>query len=121
MKFFIEYCNHPPFEIKSEEQWARDVSTWIQAMRHPSYLKVGGRAVFKVHAGWPFVEQSGGMESATQRLEDFRKAARQAGVGELLIGGGVGSAEPIPAGTLGPGALSVHLLLHGCAAAAAKA
>ena len=38
--------------------------------------------------------------SAKRFLEELRSAARAAGLGELLIGGGAGGAEPDPARSL---------------------
>ena len=49
MRFFIEYCNSPDFSASGEEEWAACVATWVNAMKHPSYLRVDGRLVFKVH------------------------------------------------------------------------
>lgn len=58
-------------------------------MRHPSYLQVGGRRVFKIHGSGAFLEQCGGDTARAQRfLEELRAAARAAGLGELLIGSG---------------------------------
>lgn len=99
LKFMIEYCNHPPFGIKSEARWSECVQTWIAAMKHSSYLRVGGRCVFKVHGGHYFLlENDRDMARSRARLDALRQAARDAGVGELVIGVGVGDAEPIPAG-----------------------
>ncbi|MBN1489444.1 MAG: hypothetical protein JXA69_05950, partial [Phycisphaerae bacterium] len=90
MQFAIEYCNHPPFTVTDEAHWARCVEVWIEAMRHPSYLRVGGRAVFKVHGARYFLQQAGdNVDGARARLDTLRQAARDAGLGELLIGGGV--------------------------------
>ena len=99
LKFMIEYVNHPPFGVTSDAQWQRCVDTWIQAIRHPSYLRVGGKPVLKVHGGSLFLKQAGGNPGQSKtRLDSLRQAARQAGLGELLIGCGVGSGEAIPAG-----------------------
>jgi hypothetical protein len=96
MKFIIEYCNHAPFGVTEEAQWGRCVRTWIETMRHPSYLRVGGRPVFKIHAATHFFRQCA--EDASRchaRLDGLRRAVRQAGQGELLLGAGVGSGESI--------------------------
>jgi hypothetical protein len=99
MKFFIEYCNHPPFGVTEEEAWQRCVRTWLAAMRHPSYLRAGGLPVFKVHGVSHFLRQHGGdIEAGRERLDAFRRAARTAGIGEILIGAGVGPGESIRAG-----------------------
>jgi hypothetical protein len=76
--------------------WDRCVATWLKAFRHQSYLRVGGRLVFKVHGGHFFLQQNGGdLAHARARLEALRQAVRQAGLGEMLIGGGVGAGERI--------------------------
>ncbi len=96
LRFIIEFCNHPPFEAATDADWDRCIQTWLKALRHPSYLRVGGKLVFKVHGGDFFLQQNGGDPSrARARLDELRQAARQAGLGEMLIGGGVGAAERI--------------------------
>jgi hypothetical protein len=96
LRFIIEFCNHPPFAAATDEDWNHCVQIWLKALRHPSYLRVGGRLVFKVHGGDYFLQQNGGDAGrARARLEALRQAARQAGLGEMLIGGGVGAAERI--------------------------
>jgi hypothetical protein len=96
LSFMIEFCNHPPFDVATDADWDRCVQTWLKAMRHPSYLRVGGRLVFKVHGGHFFLQQNGGdLAHARARLEALRQAVRQAGLGEMLIGGGVGAGERI--------------------------
>lgn len=98
MKFMIEFCNHPPYEVTTEEDWKECVNTWTRAMIHPSYLRVKGRPVFKVHGARYFIAQNGSdMEQCRARLEFLRAAAREQGLGELLIGGGVGAGEAIDA------------------------
>ena len=55
--------------------------------------------MLKVHGGSLFLKQAGGNPARSKtRLDSLRQAARQAGLGELLIGCGVGSGEAIPAG-----------------------
>jgi len=96
LRFMIEFCNHPPFEAATDEDWARCVATWLKALEHPSYLRVGGRLVFKVHGGDYFLRQNGGDPArARQRLASLRAAARRAGLGEMLIGGGVSARQSI--------------------------
>jgi hypothetical protein len=96
LRFMIEFCNHPPFEVPTDADWDRCIQTWLKALRHPSYLRVGGRLVFKVHGGDYFLQQNGGDTArARARLDSLRQAVRQAGLGEMLIGGGVGAGERI--------------------------
>lgn len=96
MRFIIEFVNHPPFEVPTDADWDHCIQTWLKALRHPSYLRVGGRLVFKVHGGDFFLQQNGGdVARARARLDALRQAVRQAGLGEMLIGGGVGAGERI--------------------------
>lgn len=89
MKFMIEYCNHKPFGITSETRWLECVSFWVKCMQHPSYLRVGGRSVFKIHGGGQFYVQTGGPDGNMDRfLIILRDAVREADVGELIIGSG---------------------------------
>jgi hypothetical protein len=99
LRFIIEFVNHPPFEVATDADWDHCVQAWLKGLWHPSYLRVGGRLVFKVHGGDFFLQQNGRDPArARARLEALRQAVRQAGLGEMLIGGGVGAAERI-----GPG------------------
>jgi len=96
LRFMIEFCNHPPFDVATDADWDRCIQTWLKALRHPSYLRVGGRLVFKVHGGDYFLQQNGGDPArARAELNALRQAVRQAGLGEMLVGGGVGAAERI--------------------------
>jgi hypothetical protein len=99
MKFAIEYCNHSPFEIKEQADWDWAVKCWVDAVQHPSYLRIEGRPLFKVHSWHHYWFENGeNMEQCVKRLEQLRKTARDAGLGELLIGSGIGSYQKIPAG-----------------------
>lgn len=99
MKFVIEYCNHRPFGVSDPQQWKKCVDFWVQCMQHPSYLRVAGRPVFKVHGSGAFYEQCGGSpEKVKGFLDVLRNAAREAGVGELVIGCGAVGPSPIREG-----------------------
>jgi hypothetical protein len=88
MRFFVEYCNHEPFSAGDEATWAQACAELVSFMRHPSYLRVGGRAVLKIHSVRVFAEQCGGVETALERLYYLRKLAARGGVGKLLLGAG---------------------------------
>lgn len=98
MKFFIEYCNHPPYEVETDEQWQDCLDTWLKAFAHPSYMRVGGKLVFKIH-GWGFFWNQCGQdrELCRVRIDSIRDAVREAGLGEMLIGCGVGAQEKVTA------------------------
>jgi hypothetical protein len=90
MRFIIEYCNHAQFAAGSDDDWQQCLHTWIAAMRHPSYLRVGGRLVFKVSSAGGFWTQNGGdLQRCRARLDALRQAVRDAGLGEMLLGGGI--------------------------------
>jgi len=99
MKFMIEFCNHPPYHVESEADWETCITKWLAWMKHPSYLRVDNRPVFKVHGFHHFmVQMDMDVEKAAKRLARLREAVREAGLGELMLGGGVGAHEAIPDG-----------------------
>ena len=90
MRFMVEYCNAAKFDATNEAQWAACIQAWLPALRHPSALRVDGRLVFKVHDAYRFV-MGNGADAARCRaqLDQLRGAVREAGLGELVVGGGV--------------------------------
>jgi hypothetical protein len=99
LKFTLEFVNHPPFELKSEEEWRSACGEWVAAMKDPSYLRVGGRPAFKIHGLQHFLNQNGGdLRRVAERLSILREVAREAGVPDPLLSGGV---MPSEAATLG--------------------
>jgi hypothetical protein len=88
MSFFLEFCNHPPFEVQTDAQWESCIETWLPMLAHPSYMRVDGRLVFKVHGAGHFLNQNNGDEDLSRRrLERLRSAVRDAGLGEMVISG----------------------------------
>jgi hypothetical protein len=95
MRFFIEYCNHAHFSAVGDAQWEECIPVWIEAMKHPSYLRVDDRLVFKVHGAGEFLRANDNdIELCRQRLDTLRDAVRDAGLGEMIIGVGIGSQSP---------------------------
>ena len=93
MGFLIEYCNHTPFLVRDDREWAEKVDVLTEYLKHPSYQRVGGKALFKIHGLKFFWEECGGDAArARGRLELLRETARKKGCGELLISAGVMSA-----------------------------
>lgn len=90
IKFMVELCNHPPFVVKSSEEWTGCIRALLPALQHPSYLRAGGKLVFKVHSAHHFALDNGN-DPARQKeqLDRLRAAVKEAGLGEILIGGGV--------------------------------
>jgi hypothetical protein len=89
MRFTVECVNHTPFGIFDDKAWEASCREWIAFFKHPRYLKVDGKAIFKVHGVDYFRQQCGGNDKARGRLAKLREIARAEGAGELLISGGV--------------------------------
>jgi hypothetical protein len=90
MHFAIEYCNAPDFSATTDGEWSACVKTWVAMMKHPSCLRVDGRLVFKIHDAdrfWRTHDRD--IERCRQHLKELREAVRAAGLGEMLIGGGI--------------------------------
>jgi hypothetical protein len=105
MRFIIEYCNSSDFSASGDEEWADCVATWVDAMKHPSYLRVDGRLVFKVHGVTQFLEENDNdLELCRRRLDTLREAVRNAGLGEMIIGVGISGQTP-PLGAKWPPAV----------------
>jgi hypothetical protein len=99
MKFTVEYVNHRPFGIFDEKQWEEACVEWCGFMKHAGYLRVDKKAIFKIHSVDEFRQQAGSNEKASARLAKLRAIAKEQGVGELLISGGVMTAAlPAAAG-----------------------
>ncbi len=99
MRFMLEFCNHPPFEVVADEDWAYCVKLWTEWIQHPQYLRIDGRPVFKVHGFHHFhVQNDRDPALSRKRLELLRQSVRDAGAGEILIGCGVSDHEAIPEG-----------------------
>ena len=80
MKFYREWCNaHPSFSLLSAQDWEHLVNgVWLPAMRHPSYMRVGGAPVFKLISAGSFLKYGCGMNKtlAAARWAGLRDAAR---------------------------------------------
>jgi hypothetical protein len=97
VNFFIEFCNHPPFEVTTDEQWQECLDAWESYLTQPSYLKVGGRAVFKIHGANYFIEQNGSdIERCTSQLDSIRALFAKHDM-EVIIGAGVMAADHVAA------------------------
>ncbi|HOF40251.1 MAG TPA: hypothetical protein PLD73_09275 [Candidatus Hydrogenedentes bacterium] len=99
MRFMLEFCNHPPFEVATDEDWTRCVELWTSWIQHPQYLRIDGKPVFKVHGFHHFYTQNGRDPAfCKKRLDQLRQSVRDAGAGEMLIGCGVGEHDVIAEG-----------------------
>eukprot|EP00041_Stephanoeca_diplocostata_P023323 m.571043 g.571043 ORF g.571043 m.571043 type:complete len:326 (-) comp22265_c1_seq27:739-1716(-) len=98
MHFFITYSNDIDRSSQGTrfsgptglDAWDALSATWVRAMGHPRYLKIGGRPVFKVLIPEVFLNNQcgGNVTLAEALLQRLRVASRAAGVGEALVGGG---------------------------------
>ena len=96
MDFMVELCNHSPFTIITDEDWDKCMDVSVDAMKHPSYLRVDGRAVLKIHGGHQFLIDNGSdLERTTEIIDRLRQRALDEGVGELLITVGAYGNKPI--------------------------
>jgi len=90
MKFTIEFVNHPPFELAADADWDAASRLWCAAMQQPSYLRLDGRPVFKIHGLDFFYRQNGDdAKRVAARLERFGRIAEEHGLSKPLISGGV--------------------------------
>lgn len=86
MKFMIELVNHPPYAVITDKDWDLCMDVFIEAMKHPSYLKIDGKAVLKIHGGDQFYLDLGqDVNRCSKVLRNLRERAQSEGVGELLI------------------------------------
>ncbi len=100
MYFTLEYVNHDPFSLTSDVDWDAACVEWAGALRHRSYLRVGGRPVFKIHSLHHFLQQNeGDVRRVAQRVERLRRLMQSAGVPNPLVGAGV-MATGVPKGDL---------------------
>ena len=97
LKFCITYSNDVDANKRGEfvgeegmEKFANLTNTWVSAMGHPHYLKVGGRPVFKILIPQIFLDVECGSNAtlANFLLEYLRSASVAAGLQPPLIGGG---------------------------------
>ncbi len=103
MRFTVEYCNHPPFGITGDALWERTCRLWVSMMRHPSYLRVGGRPVFKIHGAGAFLEQCGRDPARVRaRIDVLRRISVESGGGDPLVSGGIVRGHEGMTGMLAP-------------------
>lgn len=90
MSFTLEFVNHPPFDLAADAEWEAACREWCSAMKHPSYLKIDGRPVFKIHGMDYFYRQNGEEPNRVKsRLDTLRQTAEKLGLSRPLISSGV--------------------------------
>ena len=86
MKFMLEITNHHPFLVKTIEEWAEVAAMCAEKMKHPSYLKIDGRPVLKIHGGGAFIaDLNHDVEEANRILARIREVITAAGIEEPII------------------------------------
>lgn len=89
MRFVVEFCNHAPFTTKTDAEWDACIAAWMPVFKHALCLRVDGRLVFKIHSIHQFYLDSGeNLDIVAARIAKLRKAVRDAGLGEMVIGAG---------------------------------
>jgi hypothetical protein len=90
LRFAIEFVNHPPFELSTDAAWETACQEWRAAMKRPSYLRIEGRPVFKIHSLDAFYTQNGDDPARVKaRLDTLRRWVGEVGLPNPLISCGV--------------------------------
>lgn len=94
LRFMIEWCNSLPlYGVNNMTEWEYIIENdWMPAFKHPSYLKINDKLVFKVINAQQFLENCDNSEICVETyLNYLRDTVRNQGLGEMLIGGGYGA------------------------------
>jgi len=103
IRFTVEYVNHAPFGILDAAEWEKTCRMWCGVMRHPSYLRIGGRPVLKIHGLHAFrLQNRKDPIRVARRVATLRNVARQMGLPNPLVGAGVSPLGIPPAEALDP-------------------
>lgn len=103
LRFCLEPVNHPPFELADEAEWERCCRAWAAILEHPSYLRVNGRPVLKIHGFHQFWVDAGRDVAVMQRrIEVLRRSVWERGLPDPLLGVGAGARGIPPAELLAP-------------------
>ncbi|MBQ4573735.1 MAG: hypothetical protein IJA85_00915 [Clostridia bacterium] len=90
VKYYLEFCNHPPYEIDSEELWQRSVEYFIDNMEDENCLHIFGRPVMKIHGLQHFYNQCDQNPDIIKgKIEYIRQRAAARGLGDIIILSGV--------------------------------
>lgn len=90
VKFMLEFCNHPPYEIDSEKLWRESVEFFVDCMAHEHCLRIFGRPVMKLHGLEHFYRQCNRDSNLVGRkLAYIRERAAARGLGEIFLLAGV--------------------------------
>lgn len=97
MSFFIEWCNtYPLYGFNNESEFIEMIDKdWLPAFNHSSYLRIDNKLVFKIiNAGQLYQNCNESSKCVTNLLDNIlRSKVRDAGLGEMIIGGGLGAKQ----------------------------
>jgi hypothetical protein len=92
MLFAIEYVNHFPFSLDSEQDWVEACRYWARCMKHDRYLRLDNRPVFKLHSVHHFLLQhEQNRATAARWIATLRRIVREEGLADPIIAGGIGT------------------------------
>eukprot|EP01084_Bolivina_argentea_P060746 110976_1 len=103
MKFFIEWCNtYPLYKVNNMTEWKLIIQNdWMPAFKHPSYLKIDNKLIFKVINAAQLSQNCNGSEVCVETyLNYLRNIVKNETNYEMLIGGGIGAAQTVKNKTL---------------------
>jgi hypothetical protein len=93
MSFYISFCNNAwKPELINRQQWTNLIQNhFLPAMKHPSYLTIGGRLVFKMINAISFYQDQCQNQTScvASMMNELRASVRQANLGEIIIGAGI--------------------------------
>ncbi len=90
MQFCVEYVNHAPFTIETDQAWESTCRLWAKWMNHRSYLKVDGRPVFKIHGAHQFLLQNGNDPArVAKQIKTLRRIVQESGLPNPLVATGI--------------------------------
>ena len=85
MKFCLNWCNHAPAPTMTAEHLAQFADLVIpKYLKHPSYLRLGGKPLVIILSGYSFVKTLG-VEGARRAFADFDSRCKDAGLPGVRI------------------------------------
>jgi len=89
-RFCLNWCNHQPPETQDAEELELFGDLVIDKyLRHPSYLRIDGRPVVMILAGYSFVKTLG-VERAKEAFDALKRRCSEAGLGGMYLACGDG-------------------------------